>query len=270
MAIMGPAELPAVLKIDSTQIKSYVLAKLGNPVVEVELLEQQFEIILRTAGDFIAHYLPKEERFAWFYTQPLVSEYPLPNDAYWVEEVNWDPATTNIGDIFGAESFLFNIGNVTGIQNILLDYTLLQQYRRFSQRILGTEGHWECLGDRKIRLYPTPKGAFPVTVKYIPAITSFRSPICRQLVMDMILAEAMIVLSMARSKFSGIPSPDGGSLTMNGDALFQRGNEMRDKIIDMANGLADPLGPIRYAIGWLMIGASVLMGLSNIIYGICA
>jgi hypothetical protein len=246
MAILGPEDLPAVLQIDSRPIKDYVLASLGNPVVEVEILEQQFEIILRTAGDFIAHYLPKEEKYAYFYTTPLQSEYETPRDAYWIEECNWDPATTNIGDIFGAESFLFNIGNVTGIQNVLLDYTLLMQYRRFSQRILGTEGHWECLGSRKIRLFPTPKGAFPVVVKYIPKISSFRSPISRRLVMDMILAESMIMLGMARGKFSGLPSPDGGSLTMNGADLITRGNEMRDKIIDQANSLADPLGPLRY------------------------
>lgn len=267
MAIIGPSELPVVLQVDTAQIKSYVLASLGNPVVEVELLEQQFEIIMRTAGDFIAHYIPKEEKFGFFYTSPLVSEYDLPADAYWVEECNWDPATTNIGDIFGAESFLFNIGNVTGIQNILVDYHLLMQYRRFSQRILGTEGHWECLGSRKIRLYPTPKGAFPVVVKYIPAITSFRSPSARQIVMNYILAECMIMLAMARGKFSGIPSPDGGSLTLNADTLLTRGSEMKDKAIDQANGLADPLGPIRYAINWLMVGLSALMVLSNFFHG---
>lgn len=246
MAIIGPADLPVVLHVETNPIKNYVLAALGNPVVEIELLENQFETIIRTAGDFIAHYLPKEQKYAFFYTEPLQSEYDLPTDAYWVQEVNWDPATTNIGDIFGAESFLFNIGNVTGIQNILVDYTLLMQYRRFSQRILGTEGHWECNGSRKIRLYPTPKGAFPVVVVYIPAITSFRSPIARRIVNDMVLAECMVALGMARSKFSGIPGPDGGSLTLNGGDLITRGNELRDKMVDLANSMADPMGPIRY------------------------
>src|SRR4051812_15749078 len=130
MAIVGPADLPVVLQVNSDPLKKYVLSMLGNPVVEVELFEDQFETVLKTTGDFIAHYFPKEERLAYFYTKPLVGTYDLPNDAYWVREVTWDPATTNIGDIFGAESFLFNIGNVTGIQNILTDYTLLQQYRR--------------------------------------------------------------------------------------------------------------------------------------------
>ena len=246
MAVIGPAELPVVLQVDSNPMKSYVLSMLGNPVVEVEVMENQFETVLRNTGDFIAHYFPKQQRLAYFYTIPLQSTYDLPKDAYWIQEVQWDPVTTNIGDIFGAESFLFNIGNITGIQNLLLDYTLLQQYRRFSQRILGTEGHWEVLGDRKIRLYPTPKGAFPVLVLYIPPVTTFNTPICKKLALDMLLAESMIMLGNARSKFSGIPSPDGGSLSMNGDALVSRGEKMRDEIVDQANLLAEPLGIFRF------------------------
>lgn len=246
MAIIGPSDLPAILKVDSDPLKKYVISMLGNPVVEIELMEDQFETVLRTTGDFIAHYFAKEQKLAYFYTTPLECEYELPKDAYWVQEVNWDPVSTNIGDIFGAESFLFNIGNITGIQNILLDYHLLQSYRRFSQRILGTEGHWEVLGNRKIRLYPTPKGSFPVLVLYIPTISTFRGPLHRKIAMDMLLAESMIMLGNARGKFGSIPSPDGGSMTLNGEALLQRGYEMRDKIVDQANGLGEPIGIFRH------------------------
>jgi hypothetical protein len=107
MAILGPADLPVVLQVPSDPIKKYVLTKLGYPVTEVELTEDQLEVILRTAGDFIAHYVPKSQRLAYFYTTPFQAEYPLPNDAYWVQEVAWDPVTTNISDIFSAEMFLF-------------------------------------------------------------------------------------------------------------------------------------------------------------------
>jgi hypothetical protein len=139
-----------------------------------------------------------------------------------------------------------NIGNITGVQQMLTDYTLLQQYRRFSQRILGTEGHWEVLGDRKIRLYPTPKGAMPVLVLYIPPITQINSPLFRQLVNDMIVAEAKIVLGNSRSKFSSIPSPDGGSITLNGAEMVQQGEEAKEAIIEKANLMAEPLGVFRY------------------------
>ena len=107
MAIISPADLPAVLRVASDPMKSYVLTMLGHPSVDVELSESQWEIILRTSGDFIAGYFPREQRFAWFMTNPLQTTYAMPKDAYWIEEVQWDPVTTNAGDIFGAESYLF-------------------------------------------------------------------------------------------------------------------------------------------------------------------
>jgi len=137
------------------------------------------------------------------------------------------------------KSIAANIGNITGIQTILTDYTLLQQYRRFSQRILGNEGHWECLGDNKIRLYPTPKGSFPVFVIYIPAISTWRTPANKLLVYDLMLAETMIMLGNARGKFGGIPSPDGGSLTLDGDAMKTKGYELQKEVYEKALLLSD-------------------------------
>lgn len=88
-------------------MKKYVLSKLGYPQVAVELSEDQLESIYRVAGDFIAGYFPREQKLALFWTSPLKSTYPLPKDAYWVQQVSWDPVTSRIDDVFGAESFLF-------------------------------------------------------------------------------------------------------------------------------------------------------------------
>ena len=132
-----------------------------------------------------------------------------------------------------------NIGNITGIQQILTDYHLLQSYRRFAARLLGNEGHWEVLGENKIRLYPTPKGSFPVVMLYIPAISTWRTPSNRLLAMDMLLAETMIMLGHARGKFGGFPSPDGGSLTLDGTDLRQKGFELRKEVMEQAILLSD-------------------------------
>jgi hypothetical protein len=244
MAIIGPEQLPVVLKLPSDPIKFEVLSQLGHPVVMVELTEPQLEQAIRVTGDFIAQYFPLEEKYSYFYTQPLVTEYDLPPDAYWVQDVKWDPATTRIGDIFGAESFLFNVGNVTGIQNILLDYHLLQAYRKFSQRILATEGQWEVKGNNKIRLFPTPRGSFPVVVEYYPTVQRFRSPHAREILKRALVAEAKIMLGNSRSKFGNIPAPGGGSLSLNGDALRTEGQAEKDKAVQDAILLSEPLGPI--------------------------
>jgi hypothetical protein len=242
MAIIGPAQLPAVLKLRSDPIKFEVLAQLGHPVVLVELTEDQLEQAIRVTGDFIAQYFPFEEKYAYFNTQPLVSSYNLPADAYWIKDVKWDPATTRIGDIFGAESFLFNVGNVTGIQNILLDYHMLLAYRKFSQRILGTEGQWELKGDNQIRLFPTPRGSYPVVIEYFPVVEAFRTPHAREILKRALVAEAKIMLGNARSKFGNIPAPDGGSLNLNGDALRTEGQQEKAQAVQDAILQTEPLG----------------------------
>jgi len=152
-------------------------------------------------------------------------------------------------------SIAANIGNVSGIQNILTDYHLLQAYRKFSQKILGTEGHWEVINegtsnvtgdslsakDQLIRLYPTPKGAFPVVVLYIPVVNHFRSPQARQLCYNMMCAEAKICVGMSRRKISGMPTPDGGSISYDGSDLVQEGEKMKENILKEALDLGEPL-----------------------------
>lgn len=253
MAIISPTDLPVVLKVQSDQMKSYALRKLGYPNIAVEVTEDQLETVIRVTGDFISQYFPREQKLAVFNTTPLVSTYPMPSDAYWIQEVSWDPVTTRIDDVFGAESFLFNIGNISGVQNILTDYHLLQAYRRFSQKILGTEGHWEVLGevdggpgDQLIRLYPTPKGSFPVVVLYMPTVTHFRSPSAKLIAHEMLLAEAKEMVGMARRKITGIPMPDGSTLTMDGEALVAEGREEREKLIEKAINLGEPAWPAKW------------------------
>ncbi|MEM3000632.1 MAG: hypothetical protein QXU32_00585 [Nitrososphaerales archaeon] len=243
MAIIGPSQLPIVLKIDSNPLKFHAISQLGHPVVLVELMEPQMEQVLRSTGDWIAQYFPLEERFAFFMTQPLQAEYPIPNDAYWIRNVSWDPATTRIDEIFGAESFLFNIGNITGIQNLLVDYHLLQAYRKFSQRILGTEGQWEFkVESNKIRLFPVPKGSFPVVVEYLPSVNEFKSPQAREVTYRAFLAQMKIALGHARRKFGSIPGPDGSSINFDGDSLINEGREEYKEAVEFAISLGEPLG----------------------------
>ena len=230
-----------VLKLDTNPTKAEVLAHFGHPIIKVELDEFHFEILFRTAGDFIAGYFPFEEKVAYFYTKPLVNEYDLPHDAYWVKDVKWDPAVTRVGDIFSAESFLFNIGNVTGLQGLLMDYHLLQAYRKFSQRILGNEGRWEVKGNNKIRLFPVPKGTYPVFVEYMPTINKFRSPVARELTRRYITAEAAMIIGNIRSKRS-LPTPDGASTDFNGDDLLSWGRTERDEVLKLAMSLTEPPG----------------------------
>jgi len=244
MAIIGPSQLPVLLKVDSNPIKFHILSQLGHPVVHVEITEPQMEQILRSTGDFVAKYFPLEERYSYFLTSPLQAEYPIPDDAHFIRNVSWDPATTRIDDIFGSESFLFNIGNISGIMNLLTDYHLLQSYRKFSQRILGTEGQWEFrVSTNTIRLFPVPRGAFPVVVQYIPNVDSFKSPQAREAIFRVALARGKEALGHARRKISGLPGPEGSSIQLDGEQLVTEGREEYKEALEFVLSIGEPLGP---------------------------
>jgi hypothetical protein len=157
----------------------------------------------------------------------------------------FDVGNINVGNIAG------NVGNVTGISNILLDFHLLQAYRKFSQRVLATEGQWELKGDNKIRLMPTPRGSFPVVVEYIPMVYHFRSPNAREVCKRMLVAESKIILGNTRSKYGGIPSPDGGTIQFNGDALRTEGMEEKKQALLDAVLLGEPMPIILWGLAAL-------------------
>jgi hypothetical protein len=146
---------------------------------------------------------------------------------------------------FGIPTYIAgNIGNISGIQNLLTDYHLLQAYRKFSQRILSNEGNWEFMvSTNTIRLFPVPKGAFPVVVEYIPAITTFNSPQAKEVTYRAYLAQMKIAVGHARRKFGGIPGPDGSTINFDGDALVSEGREEYEKAQQDAILLGTPLGP---------------------------
>lgn len=256
MAILGPADLPSVMRLRTEPMKKFVLAKLGGPNVSVEIQEDQWETVWKVAGDFIAGYFPREQKLSVFWTTPMQATYPLPPDAYWIQEVAWQGFNNQVGNIFGAESFLFNIGNISGVQNMLLDFHLLQAYRKASAKILSTEGHWEVVNegnstaegdtlsakDQLIRLYPTPKGAFPVTVVYIPMVTHFRSPQARQIAYEYMVAEAKIAVGHARRKIAGMPTPDGGTISYDGESLVTEGEKAKEDLLAKAILIGEPMG----------------------------
>lgn len=112
---------------------------------------------------------------------------------------------------------------------------------------MGTLGTWEVINEvngesseQLIRLYPTPKGVFPVVVLYLPFVTHFRSPQAKRLANDMLLAEAKIMLGNARRKIANMPSPTGGTIGLDGDALVTEGEKEREEITKKAIDMGEP------------------------------
>lgn len=152
-----------------------------------------------------------------------------------------DPMVDEIRCEIGAEECC-NIGNVTGLSNMLLDYHLLQSYRKFSKRILSTEGSWMIDSNNKLHLKPVPKGSFPVVIKYLPTISNFKHPGARQLIIEAMVAQAKITLGSIRRKLGNVPGPDGGSIGLDGDALVSEGEEAWRNITSRALSMGESMG----------------------------
>lgn len=251
MAIIGPADMPVVLRTSTGQndhMKHYALSQLGYPNVAVEIQEPQLEAAIRVTGDFISGYFPKEQRLAVFYTSPMQPTYALPQDAYWIQEISWTPNLSSVDLIFSAESYLYSIASATGVQQLVFDFYLLQAYRRNTSHFLSTLGMWEVInetvdggpGEQKIRLYPTPKGTFPVVVVYMPVVTAFRSPQAKMIAYEMLVAEVKGMVGRARRKIGNVPSSSGGTIGYDGDALVQESTKEKDEIIKKALQLGEP------------------------------
>jgi hypothetical protein len=141
-----------------------------------------------------------------------------------------------------------NIGNITGSMNLLTDFVMLQQYRKTASKYLSTEGHWEVINEvngnetkQLIRLYPTPKGVFPVAVVYMPVVSHFRSPQARLLVYKMMLAQVKQQVGAARRKLGSLPAGDGGSINLDGEALLAEGKEEEKELYEQAINLGEPM-----------------------------
>ena len=83
-------------------------------------------------------------------------------------------------------------------------------------------------------------------VMYTPIVNHFRSPQAKQLASDMMLAEAKVMLGSARRKITGIPTPDGGSISYDGGDLVAEGIKEKEEIIEKAFQLGEPLGIVKW------------------------
>lgn len=190
----------------------------------------RFNIIIDTIIHEISHLITKSSNHNKEWVEIYKSIHPL----------HKNPIINNI-DHFG--EFALNIGNITGIQQLLTDYHMLLSYRKFAQRVLGIEGEWEYkVSTNTIRLFPLPKGSFPVIIQYIPIVDTIDSPQAQELLNRAIVAYTKIIVGHARKKYGGLPSPDGGTINMDGAELVTSGEEaIKNELIEFAKKNGEPL-----------------------------
>ncbi len=216
-------------------IRDFILARLGSPVIRVELSPFQVKSAIEEAISKFSYHAPFWNRqFAAFQCSAGINQYRLPfhiadNLTYVVYKKTLlsiqQEAGTLESDIFikyFQDNFVFN-GFAVG------DFYLLQQHMEMIRKILGNEGGHDIINGNILVLSPTPSWPEQVILEYRALDTNTIHPAYRNWIQNYATAIAKGILGEVRGKYSTLPSPGGGA-TLNGDKLVERSERDRAKL----------------------------------------
>lgn len=234
---------PTINTLD--KLKTWVLTKLGYPLVTVELTDQQLDVCI---GDAIAVYT----KYAYY-----PEKYLVVNLGKYKPGVGIDLSEFNImqvkdisfqrDNIFGMQhdmffgpyaffgqgpgSPMFGLGNGNWVGS-WVSYHGIHEFFDLTKRMLGTQPDWQYDKNTKIlKLMPEPRGC-PCR-RVILLTCNCEQPMeayyGNEYVRRLVLAEAKILLGTIRKKFSSINLIGGGQIdTTIGD----EGREEKQKIME--------------------------------------
>ena len=222
---------PVELTPFEESIRDFILARLGHPVVRVELSPFQIKTAIDESITNLDYHAPFwTMQLATFQTQAGINSYVLPthianNLNYVVYKKSLlsiqNQADTLEFDFFikyFQDNFLFSNFNVS-------DFYLLQTHLEMMRKVLGQEGAWDVINGNVLILYPTPVlNSQNVILSYRGLDSGTMHPYYRNWIQRYALAVSKGILGEIRGKYASLPSPGGGA-TLNGKDLLQASME---------------------------------------------
>jgi hypothetical protein len=250
---INPDELNTSLEADGVEfnkfeetVRDFVLARLGHPVVRVELTPYQLKTCIDEAITKLEFHAPLWTlQFATFLATAGQNVYELPryilNN---IEYVTYKKTLLTIQAAAGTLEFDFFIKYFQ--DNFLMsnfsvgDFYLLQQNLEMMRKVLSQEGSWNVVDNRFLQIYPIPVMNDTVIVQYRAINSNTIQPAYRNFVQKYAVAVAKTVLGQVRGKYTNLPSPGGGA-TLNGAALIDEGNKEIVKLEEeLRNEIEEP------------------------------
>lgn len=240
---INPDELNATVGEDFVEfnkfeetINSYVLARMGHPIVRVELTPYQIKTCIDEAITKLDYHSPYWARqFAVFDASAGVNLYSMPP---WIlhnlTNVFYKKSLLSIQAQAGTLEFDFFIkyfqDNYLFNNFSIGDYYLLQSTMEMTRKILGQDGTWDVINNQYLQLTPPPTTTPErVIIQYRHIDTNTIQPAYRNWIQKYTLACAKVLLGEIRSKYSVIPGPAGGA-QMNGQLLIQEGTKEKEQL----------------------------------------
>lgn len=234
------------------EFKEEVYLTLGDSLVEVELTDADIALAFRRARRTFQQYGPDnyDKGYFCFETQTDQTLYPIPKDIHTVIKIiKPSSAMWNVDDPLSMAAYnkLFPNGkHRTTTGGDWLSLELMGQQLEIWQRYMSYDVDFIHNKHKStLKLLQVPRG------KQIYILEVYRTLEDEQY-MDMIwiqnwaIAEAKKVLGSAYRKFSGLPGPDGSSVSLSGDQLIQEARDemqsLREDIENQVSGDVDFYG----------------------------
>lgn len=207
-------------------VRDFVLASLGHPIIRVEISDFQLKIAINQAISKLHYHAPHwTKQFVAFKTTPYTNLYELP--PWIVQNVSLvaykkDLINTNYPPESFQSDMLMNFfrGNFSFGDFSIGEFYLLQSWLESFKRVIGADGSWDIVDGKYIQLYPVPMYEEVVVVEYTALNSDTIHPAYRSWIQRYALAVAKGFVGEVRSKYKIMPSPGGGS-QLNGQELKQ-------------------------------------------------
>ena len=219
-------------------IKDYVLAKLGYPIIDVELDDFQIQICIDESISKLEYHAPDwMTQYAVFKTEANINVYELPqevadnlNDVWYRRDffqfgANPGSLEYDFAVMFFTNTGLFNNYNVS-------QYLLMQQYLKQVKNVLGQMSSWQLINNRFLHIFPKPENAEEdVILEFRAFDPNTLHHAYKSWVQRYALASAKEILGGIRSKYQTLPGPGGGT-RLNGDILSQQAQQEKQALIE--------------------------------------
>lgn len=217
-------------------IHDYVLARLGHPVVRVELTPFQIKTAVDEAASKLNYHCPLWTRnYAAFDAVGGENLYELPLWlAYNLEYVVYKKNLLSIASQAGTLEFDFFIkyfqDNHLFSDFSVSEFFLLQQHMEMMRKILSQDGTYDLINGRFLQLSPTPViTPTRVILEYRALDTNTIHPEYLAWIQRYALAVCKGILGEIRGKYVSLPGPGGGT-QLNGESLKMESEKEKEAL----------------------------------------
>jgi hypothetical protein len=216
-------------------IKDWVQARLGHPVVRVELSDFQILTAIDEAISKLDYHAPDWcTQLAAFQTSANHNMYELPS--FMVNNFRYAAYKKSLLSVplagqslemdffikYFQENFLFQDFAVS-------DFLLMKMHLKQIRKILGREGSFQIVNNKYLMVYPTPvtDDAQDVVIEYKCLNSETLHHYFISWLQKYTLAISKGILGEIRGKYATLPSPQGGA-QLNGPALIEESQREKE------------------------------------------